>query len=51
MLLPRPPKPPPPRPPKPPPPPPPAAMAGTPTYGYACGKLAQRIPEGDPCST
>ena len=40
MLLPRPPKPPPPRLPKPPPPPPPAAWRGTPTYGYACGKLA-----------
>ena len=23
-------------------------MAGTPTYGYACGKLAQRVPEGEP---
>jgi hypothetical protein len=23
-------------------------MAGTPTYGYACGKLAQRVPEGSP---
>ena len=23
-------------------------MAGTPTYGYACGKLAQRVPEGGP---
>jgi putative ABC transport system substrate-binding protein len=23
-------------------------MAGTPTYGCACGKLAQRIPEGEP---
>ena len=23
-------------------------MAGTPTYGYACGKLAQRIPEEEP---
>jgi putative ABC transport system substrate-binding protein len=22
--------------------------AGTPTYGYACGKLAQRVPEGSP---
>jgi hypothetical protein len=22
-------------------------MAGTP-YGYACGKLAQRVPEGEP---
>ena len=50
MLPPRPPKPPPPRPPK--PPPATAAstrcMAGTPTYGYACGKLAQRVPEGEP---
>ena len=23
-------------------------MAGTPTYGYTCGKLAQRVPEGEP---
>jgi hypothetical protein len=23
-------------------------MAGTPTYGYGCGKLAQRVPEGEP---
>ena len=23
-------------------------MAGTPTYGYACGKLAQRVSEGSP---
>jgi hypothetical protein len=23
-------------------------MAGTPTYGYACGKLAQRVPNGEP---
>jgi ABC-type uncharacterized transport system substrate-binding protein len=23
-------------------------VAGTPTYGYACGKLAQRVPEGEP---
>ena len=23
-------------------------MAGTPTYDYACGKLAQRVPEGSP---
>jgi hypothetical protein len=23
-------------------------MAGTPLYGYACGKLAQRVPEGEP---
>ena len=23
-------------------------MAGTPTYGYPCGKLAQRVPEGSP---
>jgi TRAP-type C4-dicarboxylate transport system substrate-binding protein len=23
-------------------------MAGTPTYGCACGKLAQRVPEGEP---
>src|SRR5258708_7781546 len=23
-------------------------MAGTPTYGYACGKLAQRVPVGEP---
>jgi putative ABC transport system substrate-binding protein len=23
-------------------------MAGTPTYGYACRKLAQRVPEGSP---
>ncbi len=23
-------------------------MAGTPTYGYACDKLAQRVPEGEP---
>ena len=23
-------------------------MAGTPTYGYACGKLAQRVPEREP---
>ena len=23
-------------------------MAGTPTYGYACGKLAQGVPEGSP---
>jgi putative ABC transport system substrate-binding protein len=23
-------------------------MAGTPTYGYACGKLAQRVPEEEP---
>ena len=48
MLQPRPPKPPPPRPPKPPPPPPPAAWRGTPTHGYACGKLAQRVPEREP---
>jgi hypothetical protein len=23
-------------------------MAGTPTYGYACGKLVRRVPEGEP---
>jgi hypothetical protein len=23
-------------------------MAGTPTYGYTCGKLAERVPEGEP---
>ena len=25
-----------------------SCMAGTPTYGYTCGKLAQRVPEGEP---
>ena len=23
-------------------------MAGTPTYGYACGKRSERVPEGEP---